>query len=531
MKILIIHDNHKEREKLDRILSSKGFVDIHFAKNCKHGIDKTKEINPDIIVLTRHLVGMDGYELSASLREFPEGKGAHKIVIVDSVETGDIIKAREAGINEYCIRTDEHIELVRILESISEENQALIGNDKEWVLNKADQVIKHLYKELDSKNKKLKELDDIKSSIISTVSHELRTPLSITKESISLILDGILGDINDSQKNMLEVAQKNIERLSGLINNLLDISRIEIHGVTLDRNHVDILSIIDEVIATFADQTKANKLEILKNIPETSTMVFVDVYRIKQVFVNLIANSIKFTMNGKITITVKNNEAEVLCVVEDTGKGIPEEEIDHVFDKFSQLNREFGPGNKGTGLGLSISKELIKMHGGDMWAVPDGKPGTKINFTIPKSVLAACINNIDDKLNCMSRITEGDKASLIVINAENIQELVASTDDDVSDNVLKIFVTAMNRYMRRPGDVINICYPDKIVALLPQTEIRGANAVCRNILKAIDGQSLIYHGKKLELKFRIGAAVYPDDGNSAAELIEKALKNSVEHST
>ncbi|MDP8253958.1 MAG: ATP-binding protein [Candidatus Kaelpia aquatica] len=231
---------------------------------------------------------------------------------------------------------------------------------------------------------KRKEVEQLKDEFISTVSHELRTPLSIIKEGISLVLDEIPGKINKDQKDILQTAKDSTGRLTKIINSLLDISKFEAKKVELERTDVKMSDLAGKVYDMFKNLIEDKGLSFtLKDLSEES-MVYIDEDKVVQVFTNLVGNALKFTKQGKIDIIVKDVGSEVECMVFDTGIGIAKKDLPNVFNKFEQFGRTPGPGIKGTGLGLSISKNIVEIHGGQIWVESELGKSTKFIFTLPK---------------------------------------------------------------------------------------------------------------------------------------------------
>ncbi len=231
---------------------------------------------------------------------------------------------------------------------------------------------------------KLRKLDQLKTDFISTISHELRTPLSIIKEGINLVFDRVTGDINEKQEVMLGTLRRNIDRLARIIDELLDISKIEAGKTELKREMVDIVGLIRQVVSSFEVSLKKKNLEFKINVPEKQIDIYIDSDNIIQSFTNLIGNALKFTDRGLIEISLEEKEKEIVCVVADTGLGIAEENLPKVFSKFQQFGRLPGPGEKGTGLGLAITKGIIELHGGKIWVESKFGKGTKFSFILPK---------------------------------------------------------------------------------------------------------------------------------------------------
>ena len=158
---------------------------------------------------------------------------------------------------------------------------------------------------------------------------------------------------------MLSTARSNIDRLARIIDNLLDISKIEAGKIDLRRELVDIASLIRQVVSSFALNLKEKNLELKVNIPEKQIDAFVDPDKLTQVFTNLMGNALKFTDRGYIEISLQEKKKQIECFVADTGLGIAEEDLPKAFNRFQQFGRLPGPGEKGTGLGLSITKGII----------------------------------------------------------------------------------------------------------------------------------------------------------------------------
>ena len=230
-----------------------------------------------------------------------------------------------------------------------------------------------------------KRLERLKDEFVSNVSHELRTPLSIIKEAINLILDKIVGEVNQRQENVLVTAKDNIDRLTRIINELLDISKLEAGKLQLKKDNVDIVALIKKTVSSFKGKAGEKGLELKQNFSPAKIMLFIDADKITEVFINLLGNAVKFTDKGCIEISAEDKGSEVECFVRDTGIGIAEENLPKVFDKFQQFDRVSGPGERGTGLGLSIVKGIIEMHNGNIRVESRCGEGTKFTFVLPKS--------------------------------------------------------------------------------------------------------------------------------------------------
>ncbi len=230
-----------------------------------------------------------------------------------------------------------------------------------------------------------KRLERLKDEFVSTVSHELRTPLSITREGISLLLDNIPGPVNDKQSGILAVSLENIDRLSRIINDLLDISKIESGKIEIRPRSIDVVKMVRRVTSTFQPDLNSKGLEVRLDLPQDEVCAMLDEDKVVQVLINIIDNAIKYTAHGHVSVILKNEGDKLLFSIEDTGVGISKENLSKVFEKFQQFTRVPGPGKKGTGLGLSIAKGIVELHNGRMWVESVLDKGTAIKFTLPKN--------------------------------------------------------------------------------------------------------------------------------------------------
>jgi PAS domain S-box-containing protein len=235
---------------------------------------------------------------------------------------------------------------------------------------------------------KQKELDQIKSNFVANVSHELRTPLVAIQKSISLILEKTAGELSEPQEQFLSIAERNLKRLSLLINDLLDLSKLEAGQMRIQRSLCRIDTVITDSTESLTIWAKTKSIEIRKSIQEGLPEINIDANRVIQVLNNLIGNSIKFTPeNGLITVearaSVEKQECHVL--VKDNGIGIEEQNLKKVFDKFYQIGEKSTADVGGTGIGLAVAKEIVELHGGKIWVESKRGEGTVFNFTLPFS--------------------------------------------------------------------------------------------------------------------------------------------------
>lgn len=245
---------------------------------------------------------------------------------------------------------------------------------------------------LEKANKDLRELDKLKSTFLANMSHELRTPMNAIIGYTDLMIDGVDGPINEEQEKSLKKVSANARHLLQLINDVLDISKIEAGKMKLSTKEIDLKWLVESALPTFEPQMKMKGLTFTIDIPDGLPLIYGDEDRIREIFINLLSNSMKFTREGGIKISAQVSERGIkpgeqpmfveICV-EDTGIGIKEEDMGKIFDKFVQADLTTIRQYEGTGLGLSIARGLVSLHKGVIWVTSKVGEGSKFCFTLP----------------------------------------------------------------------------------------------------------------------------------------------------
>lgn len=241
-----------------------------------------------------------------------------------------------------------------------------------------------LNEELQQRARELQELDRLKSAFLANMSHELRTPLNSILGFTDVMLEGLDGELTEYMDNDLRLIQKNGQHLLHLINDVLDMAKIESGKMNLHPERFKVHEVFEDVnsITASLSNSKNNALIIAEG-SDSEIEVFADNTRIKQVMINLVNNANKFTSEGKISMNVSRLDgARVLISVKDTGLGIPPDHLESIFQEFSQVDTSTTRKAGGTGLGLPISRRLIEMHGGRLWAESPGVEGEGSTFFI-----------------------------------------------------------------------------------------------------------------------------------------------------
>jgi len=239
----------------------------------------------------------------------------------------------------------------------------------------------------------VQQANDAKSEFVSFVAHELKNPMTSIKGYTELLSGGAVGEINEMQTNFLQTIHSNVERMSTLVSDLSDNSKIEAGRLRLDYNAMDVAEIVDEVIQSTGRQIEEKKQEIILQVPDSLPQAWADQTRVNQVLTNLVSNAYKYTPeSGKIIIGAELSANEwdpegadqvVHFWVKDDGIGIIAEDQQKIFSKFFRSEDEKARESPGTGLGLNITKSLVEMQGGKIWFESEFREGTTFHFTIP----------------------------------------------------------------------------------------------------------------------------------------------------
>ncbi len=256
-----------------------------------------------------------------------------------------------------------------------------------------------LNEELQKRARELQELDRLKSAFLANMSHELRTPLNSILGFTDVMLEGLDGPLTDYMNNDLRLIQKNGQHLLHLINDVLDMAKIESGRMNLHPEKFKIHDLLDEV--TSITSTLASEKNTALFIDEESDQeveVFADNTRVRQVMINLVNNAIKFTTNGRISLkTSMLDGARALITVKDTGLGIPPDHLEAIFQEFTQVDTSTTRKVGGTGLGLPISRRLVEMHGGRLWAESTGVEGEGSTFFVELPLEARITEVVEKK--------------------------------------------------------------------------------------------------------------------------------------
>jgi PAS domain S-box-containing protein len=263
----------------------------------------------------------------------------------------------------------------------------------------------------------------LQEKLISNVSHELRTPLTAIYLFTTNVLDGLLGDLNPEQHEHLSHALDNINQLKSMVSDLLDITRVETHKLSIVPRQVFLAKLIGEVLSTCRTNAALKNVTLSSDVPSDIPLVWADPARMRQVLINLIDNGIKFTpVNGAVTVAswICAEEEGYVCIsVSDTGCGISQENCEIVFERLAQVQSPTRASRSGLGLGLFISRDIVSRHGGRIWVESQLEKGSTFKFTVPVFSLTQLCRRILTTPNL-----EAGSVTLVAVDVDSVERSV-----------------------------------------------------------------------------------------------------------
>jgi signal transduction histidine kinase len=428
----------------------------------------------DVVVADYRLPDGDGLELIGDLQ--PRG-----LVIVMTAQGNErvAVDALQRGAYDYVVKDAGFPDR---LPGIIDRALARYRAEMEGAERQRNVQIEN--RKLSQVNQRLKELDAAKSEFLSTASHELRTPLAIIREFVAIMRDGLAGPVTPEQRECLESALSNCDRLEALVNDILDLQKIESGRVRLRRRALDLLPLIKQCYHDFLPRFTAREQILELVVPESLPYVLGDEDRIAQVLLNLVGNANRHTPPGsRVRVTAHRRGERVIVAVEDSGPGIPAQEQGLVFEKFVQLNRQHGAGAKGTGLGLAIAKNIIDLHEGDIWLRSTPREGSTFFFALP----------VYGEENAVRALVK-DRLIVAEGSGERITLALLRLEHDGSDSgepggrlTLARAQELAEAQMRRRDDEVFAAEEEQMLVILTASDEEGGDAIAARVVGAVLG--------------------------------------------
>lgn len=379
-KILVVDDEYVNQRIFERYLTKENHIILKASSGSEAVKIIDENVDLDLVILDVMMPDMLGYEVSALVRQKYSLYELPILVMTANSSIDNMIRAFECGANDYLPKPFNQQELLARTNTLITLKKS-VGS----AISLAKQIA-----DANEQVEELKEADRLKTELFTNLSHELRTPLNVICSSIQLLhsLEDTkqLGD--EKIKYYLNIMRQNSVRLLRLINNIIDMTKLEGNHVTLNLTNKDIVNIIEELCQSVASYIKSKDIQIIFDTEIEEKMIAFDEEKLERIILNLLSNAVKFTdKGGSIFINISDKKEYVEISIKDTGIGIPQDKLDFIFERFAQVDRSLSRRSEGSGIGLSLVKSLVELHGGRIFACSEPGCGTEFFIQLPMRVV------------------------------------------------------------------------------------------------------------------------------------------------
>jgi len=358
--ILIIDDDESMRDSCSLILTKDGFH-TESAEDGIQGLEKIKTIKPALVLIDLKMPGISGFEVLEQIQLIDPD--IIPVVITGYATVESAVEAMKKGAYDFLPKPFTPQELRIIIRR---------GLERKKLIQEAE-TLRH--------EKKL-----VEENFITMVTHQLRSPLIAILQYFEVILGGMVGVIQAEQKEMISKAKERLESLLELINDWLDIARMTSGSIVEKRQPMSLQEILKKLVEFIQPAAEENKITIHLQPPVGQDSVMGDPESLEQAFTNLITNAVKYNRpRGSITVSVREEESDVMVTIADTGVGIPKENLPFIFDQFYRVQRTENQKTKGSGLGLTITKKIVDAHEGSIDVSSENGKGSLFTVRLPKA--------------------------------------------------------------------------------------------------------------------------------------------------
>jgi len=415
--ILYIENNEFNQRLTKKILEPAGFQ-VSPAFDGIEGIKKAEELLPDLILMDLDLPHLDGLGATAKIKSLPGLKQTPVVALasgaakrdrqralvagcdgfiekpIDAATFAEKIKSYLAGQREVTEPLDKDKILkdfqVKLIDQLRAKVEELEETNRE--LRASKEELQRAYEQSQRANEELAQLNKLKENIVATASHELRTPLSVAKGYLDILLEGLMGEVNDEQRHALGIADESLGQMESLIGKITDLTKLALKKIPLNLEELRLNESFQKVYDEFAFFMKIRELKLVTQLTDEALIVLADKDLLSQVFSNLLKNAICFTPNGgTITVSSWREGAKAYFRIADSGIGLETQDLERIFDEFYQVHDathhktgHFEYMTRGVGVGLAICRGLIQELGGKIWAESPGlDQGSSFTFFLP----------------------------------------------------------------------------------------------------------------------------------------------------
>lgn len=537
ISVLLAEDNEDHALLAKRALESSGDdIDVSFAIDGEEALKALKGQSFSMILSDYRLPRRSGLDLLKDLKRI--GADIPLVIITSQGNEKVAVEAMREGAYDYIVKDQGYLD---VLPHVVRRTMERYRSKK--FKESLDEALRREKETLEQTNLALKKLDRLKSDLVSNVSHELRTPLISIKNAIEIVLVGKAGPVTEDQDRFLRLADRNLDRLSNLINDLLDLAKIESGKMSYDYTHVDLETTFQSAVASIQPLADKKSITMTTEIPADLPPLHADEAKIEQIMINLLGNAIKFSdKGGDVSISASAIPAGevpdkagslqgdelapadswIKVTVGDRGCGIAEEDLAHIFEKFAPIRRQPVSKEEGSGLGLSIAWYLVEGHWGRIWAESKLGEGSRFHFAIP------LLN--DEQLFTAELKREIVRARELLtplfIVGISVGDIALpdgaskmSAWRDVMGTIEAVFRRTFHKFTEKAW--VDASSGSVFATLHSASKIDIMDSIAE-LKSALSHREVLIDGNPVEVTIEVGVASYPEDGLSVEELIANA---------
>ncbi|MCT4618596.1 MAG: hybrid sensor histidine kinase/response regulator [Marinisporobacter sp.] len=379
-KILIVDDSQLNLKIIEDVMKKNGYDPILVSQG--HDVFRhAKEEKPELILLDIIMPKIDGYKVCEILKGNEQTKDIPIIFLTGQSNIEDVAKGFEVGAVDYInkpfheveliARVKTHLQLKKLHDQLKKSNKQLQKMNEE--LLKANEIIQY---------------NKLQTEFFANISHEFRTPLNLIFSTIQLFELCMQDSLDMKDNKYIKIMKQNCYRLLRLVNNLIDITKIDSGYFEIQLQNHNIVQIVENVTLSISEYIERNDLQLIFDTDVEEKMIACDVDKIERIILNLLSNAIKFTKTGgNIFVKIHDKKEYVVISVKDTGKGIPKDKIDTIFKRFMQIDKSLSRKKEGSGIGLSLVKALVEMHKGKIFVKSEYGKGTEFIIELPAKII------------------------------------------------------------------------------------------------------------------------------------------------
>ena len=396
-RVLLIEDNPGDAELMSKaLLAADPPFEVFAADSLSSGLDAVHDNGFDVVLTDLSLPDSQGLDTVRQLRR--HAQHLPMIVLTSLSSNKTALQALDAGAQDYLVK--DHVSAETLQRSI----RYAIQRRKNIEMRELIGQLQSNEALLEKKNMRLETLYKTAHRFVDNVSHEFRTPLTVIKEYVSLMREGVVGELDDEQKRMLDVVCDRADDLNNMVDDMLDISKLEAGMLSVWRKNCRVEEIVQHVRPNLEKKSTIKEVELIVEIPDNLPEIYCDEEKAGRTIVNLTTNALKFCgQPGKVRLwaTLNEEEGEVVIGVTDNGPGISSENLEAIFKRFKQLGENPRGSTKGFGLGLNIAKELVDLNLGIIHVESEIGQGSTFSFTLPIAEPLLVVRRYVDKIKHM----------------------------------------------------------------------------------------------------------------------------------